>query len=198
MSRTAHDPLLVECEPYFLDGVHVIARFAQRTQELVREAVEQHWDALVEALGFSNDELTLVDYCYPDKLQKARPADELNLGVKIKLSNVFEAGIYRYWDVDDNSTGVAVWTWVNRRTTLDRLTKRINDLPDEPPGLVDSWSFCSGDNGTYFIFRNLEKSEIGKLNVRFAELISYYISLMKKVGGVKTFLAAELPVERLR
>ena len=166
MSRTAHDPLLAECEPYFLDGVHVIARFAQRMQELAREAVEQHWDALVEALGFSDDKLTLVDYCDPDKLQKAKPTDGLWLGVKVKFSNVFEVGIYRYWDVDENSTGVAIWTWVNPRTTLDRLTKKLDDLPDEPPGPVDSWSFFTSTSGTYFIQRDLEESEIGELDQR--------------------------------
>jgi hypothetical protein len=188
--RTTDDGLLVECEPYFLDGVHTIARFSQRTQEIVREAVNRHWDSLVEALGFAYDEVSLVDYCYPDKLQKAKPTDEVNLGVKIKFSDVFEAAIYRYWEVDEKSSGIAIWTWVNRRTTLDRLSTEIDNLPDEPPGPADTWSFDTGSNGTYFIVRELGESEIGELNLRLDELVAYYIGLVTNVGGVQKFISA--------
>jgi hypothetical protein len=189
--KTANGKFLTECEPYFLDSVHTIAQFAQRTQEIVREAVEHRWDALVVALGFPGDKVSLVDYCYPDKLQKAKPTEEVNLGVKVKCSNVFEAGIYRYWDVGDRSTGIAIWMWVNRRTALDRLGKAIDNLPDEPPGPPDSWSFLTHGNGTYFIVRELGEVEIGELDLRLDELIVYYIGLLTNVGGVKECLSEE-------
>jgi hypothetical protein len=98
--KTAYDAFLTECEPYFLDGAHTIAQFAQRTQAIVRKAVEHRWDSLVEALGFTENEATLVDYCDPDKLQKAKSTDGVSLGVKIKVSDLFEAGIYKYWLID--------------------------------------------------------------------------------------------------
>ena len=73
--KTAYDAFLAECEPYFLDGVHTIGQFAQRTQEIVREAVDRHWDSFVEALGFTEDEIALLDYWDPDRLQRAKPTD---------------------------------------------------------------------------------------------------------------------------
>lgn len=190
-NRTAHDALLAECEPYFLDGVHTIAQFAQRTQELVREAVERQWDPLVQALGFSDDEIALVDYWYPDRLQRAKPTDNVCLGVKLKVSGVFQAVIYRYWVVDEKATGFEAYTWVKGRTRLDRLSKAIDDVPDEPPGPADSWEFDTYDDGTYSISRDLGALELGELDLRLDEFIACYIRVMTKVGGVKRFLSAD-------
>ena len=114
--------LLAECEPYFLDGVHTISRFAERTQEIVREAVDRQWDSLVEALDFTEDEIALLDYWDPVKLQRAKPTDGISVGVKLKVSDLFEAAIYRYWVVEEKATGIEVWTWIKGRARLDQLS----------------------------------------------------------------------------
>lgn len=183
-NRVAQDGFLADCEPYFLDGVHTIAQFAQRTQEIVREAVERHWSQLVNALGFSEDEVNLLDYYNPDKLQRVKPADVICLGVKLKVSNVFEAAIYRYWTIEEKHTGIEAYTWIKDRKKLDQLGKKMDDLPDAPPGPEDAWDFDQ-DNTGYYITRWLGKSEVGEIDARLDELISYYITLMTKAGGAK-------------
>ena len=185
------DQLLDECEPYFLDGVHTIAQFSQRTQSVFRDAVERHRAALSVALGFSDNEISPLDYCEPDKLQKAKPTDGLCIGVKLKFANLFEAAIYRYWDVDPRTTGIAIWTWINRRPALDRLSREVDALPDDPPEPVDSWGFDFGKNGTYYIYREFAESDIGELDSRLDELITYYAVLLRKVGGVRRFFSDE-------
>jgi hypothetical protein len=70
-------------------------QFARRTREVVREAVDRHGDALVGALGFTEDEITFLDYWDPDKLQRAKPTDGISVGVKLKVSDLFEVAIYR-------------------------------------------------------------------------------------------------------
>ena len=193
MARTnARDTLLAECEPYFLDGVHTIAQIAQRTQSIVRQAVERYWDKLAEAFRLPVDQIALVDYSEPDKLQKAKPTDGIYLGVKAKFSNVFEAAVYRYWEVAEKASGVGVFTWVKGRTKLDQLGTEIDDVPDEPAGPADSWTFDTWDNGTYYFHRKLGEVEIGDFDVRLDELITYYIGVMTKVGGVKKFLPEDI------
>ena len=107
-NKVAHDVLLAECEPYFLDGVHTIVHVAQRTQELVREAVERHLGPLVKALGFSSDEISLSDYWNPDKLQRTKPIDAICIGVKLKVSDLFEGYIDRYWIYEKDEKLVTV------------------------------------------------------------------------------------------
>ncbi len=186
--RTGPDPLLAECESYFLDGVLTAAAFAQRTQELVSGAVERHKAALAKALGFPEDEITVVDYCDPDKLQKTKPDELLYLGAKLKFSNVFESAIYRYWGVDEKP-GIAFWIWIKPRTALHRLTRELDSLPDEPPGPADFWDFEKASSGTYYASRDLAESDIGELDLRLDELIAYYILLVTKAGGVQKFLS---------
>jgi hypothetical protein len=183
--RTADDALLADCEPYFLDGVLTIARFAQRTQQLVRKTVDRHWDSLVEALGFQEDEISLLDYWDPDKFQKVLPNDGACIGVKFKVSNLVEGGFYRYWEVEEKSTGIEAYLWIKVRSKLDQLGKEIDGVPDEPPGPRDSWDFYTSNIGTYFMRHELGESEIGELDLRLDELVAYYISVMTKVGGVK-------------
>lgn len=195
--RTTQDALLAECEPYFLDGVRTIAQFAQRTQEIVRDAVERHWEPLVGALHFPEDRITLVDYWQPDKLQKAKSADDgVFIGVKLKVSDVFKAGVYRYWD-DDAATGIGVYTWIKGRAKLDQLGKEIDDLPDLPPPPTDSWIFDTWDSGTYYFHRNLAEFGVGELEVRLDELIAYYIGVITRIGGVKRFLSDDASAARI-
>jgi hypothetical protein len=78
--KSANDALLAECEPYFPDGVRTIAQFARHTQETVRAAVDKLRDSLVKALGFPDD-IPLLDYWDPDKLQKVKPTDGIYIGV---------------------------------------------------------------------------------------------------------------------
>jgi hypothetical protein len=188
--KTAYDAFLAECEPFFLDGVHTIAQFAQRTQEIVRDAVDRRWASLVEALGFTKDETALLNYWEPDKLQRAEPTDGISVGVKFKVPNLFEAGIYRYWIVEEKATGIEAWTWIKRRTQLDRLSKELDDAEAAFPEPDDSWNSSTNSIGTYFITRKLEQSEISQLDVRLDEFLTYYIDLVTKVGGVKKFLSS--------
>jgi len=186
---TATDALLVACEPYFLDGVLTIAQFAQRTQALVRKAVERHRGPLVEALGFTDDEIAVEDYCYPNKLHKANPSDAVSLGVRLKVSNLFATGIYRYWKVEKKASGVEAYTWIKGRAKLDQLSTEIRQLPDMPPPPTDSC--IDSFDGICYITRELGASEIGEVDLRLDELITDYICLLKKVGGVKRFLSAD-------
>ena len=187
--KSADDALLAECEPYFPDGVRTIAQFARHTQEVVRAAVDKHWASLVEALGLPEDDITLLDYWCPDKLQKAKPTDEICIGVKLKVSDLFEAGIYRYWEVEDEkATGIDAYTWIKGRTKLDQLSKAIDDLPDAPPEPEGSWEFFTGTNGTFFIRRVLGDADIGQLDLRLDELITYYIRLLTNIGGMQKYL----------
>jgi hypothetical protein len=186
--KTAYDALLAECEPYFLDGVHTISRFAERTQEIVREAVDRQWDLLVEALGFTEDEIALLDYWDPVKLQRAKPTDGISVGVKLKVSDLFEAAIYRYWVVEEKATGIEVWTWIKGRARLDQLSKALDDA-DVFPEPDDPWDSSTSSTGTYYLTRELEESEIGDLDLRLDEFITYYIGLVTKAGGVKNFLS---------
>jgi len=64
------------------------------------------------ALGFTKDETALLNYWEPNKLQRAEPTDGISVGVKFKVSNLFEAGIYRYWIVEEKATGIEAWTWI--------------------------------------------------------------------------------------
>lgn len=188
MKENATDAFLADCEPYFIDGVYTIAQFAQRTQDMIRKVAERRWKPLVEALGFEEDQVSLLDYWYPDKLQKAKPTDEIDLGVKLKVSDVLEVGIYRYWRVEEKETGVEVYTWIKGRTKLDVLSKTVDDLPDEPPGPESEWDFWTSNSGTYFVTRSLQRPDLTELSSRLDDLITYYIDLVAKVGGVKRFL----------
>lgn len=187
--KTAYDAFLAECEPYFLDGVHTIAEFARRTQEIVREAVERRRVLLVEALSFTEGEIALLEYWYPDKLQRAKPTDDIWGGVKFKVTNVFEAAIYRYWVVEEKATGIEAWTWIKGRAKLDQLGKELDGSDYEFPEPSDSWDSSISGMGTYYITRKLKESEIGELDLRLDEFITYYIGLVAKVGGVKKFLS---------
>ncbi len=186
---TVREDFLADCEPYFLDAAHTIAQFAQRNQEIVRRAVEQRWNGLVSSLGFEKGEVDLLDYWVPDKLQKAKPMDEIGLGVKLKVADRFEGGIYRYRAVEERDTGVAAYTWIKGRSRLDQLSKQIDNLPDSPPAPEDAWDFATSSYGSYFITRSLNEIELHDLDTRIEELIAYYSSLMTKLGGVKRFLA---------
>jgi hypothetical protein len=188
----AHDGFLVECEPYFLDGALTVAQFAQRTQEIVRHSVERQWESLIQALGFGQDEVALLDFWDPDKLQKAKPTDDLRLGVKLKVGNLLEAPIYRYWTVENRVTGIEAFTWIKSRTGLNQLSKKLDDLQDVPEP-HDAWDFYTGGTGVYFINRPLGKSELTAVGPRLDEFITYYIALMTKVGGVKHFLSETVP-----
>jgi hypothetical protein len=186
-TTTSPDTFLVDCEPYFLDGAQVIAEIARRNQALVRKVVERHWDPLVEALGFPEDDLVLLDYWEPNKFQKVNPTDGISLGVKLKVSDCFEAGIYRYWVVEEKETGIAAYTWIKGREKLEQLSKKIDDA-DAFPEPDDSWYSDTNSLGTYSIYRVFEEAETGELDIRLEELITYYIRLIAKVGGVKKFL----------
>ena len=186
---TAYDNFLFECEPYFLDGALTVARFAQQTQEIIRHTVEGRWELIVEALGFTKNEVDLLDYWYPDKFQKAKPMDEIYVGVKLKLSDRFEGAIYRYWIVEQRETGFGVDTWIKGRTKQHQLSSKIDDLPDLPPGPEEAWNFYTSRYGTYFITRSLNDADFREPRLRLEELISYYITVMRKAGGVKHLLA---------
>jgi hypothetical protein len=186
--RTTGDPLLAECEPYFLDGVHTIAEFARRTQDVVWEAVDRHWGPLLKALGFSEKEVARSDYCWPDKLQKATPTDAISLGARLKASDLLDMAIYRYWVVEEKQTGIEAHIWIKGREKLDRLGTAINDLPDPFPPPEDSWDSGPWSSGTYFIQRVLAKPEIAQLDSRLDELVSYFIHLLTKAGGARKFL----------
>jgi hypothetical protein len=183
----AYDGFLVECEPYFLDGALTVAQFAQRTQEIVRHSVERQLESLLRALGFGQDEVALLDYWEPDKLQKAKPSDDIRLGVKLKVASLLEAPIYRYWTVENRDTGIEAFTWIKSRTGLNQLSKGLADLPDVPDR--DAWEFYTGSTGAYFITRPLKTSELSEFGQRLDEFVTYYIGLITKVGGVKQFLS---------
>jgi hypothetical protein len=129
-------------------------------------------------------QVALLDYWYPDRFQKASPTEEINVGVKLKVSDLFEAGIYRYWRNEERKTGIEACTWIR----LDHLRKEVDGFPDEPPGPEDAWEFWFSSNGSYFITRSMREPELVELGFRLDELMMYYISLMTKVGGVKHFL----------
>ena len=151
--------------------------------------MDKHWNPLVEALEFPEEDITLLDYWNPDKFQKVKPTDGIRIGVRLKVSDLFEAGIYRYWEVEDEkATGIDSYTWIKGRTKLDQLSKAIDDLPDAPPEPEDSWEFCNGTNGTYFISRVLGDADISQLDLRLDELITYYIRLLTNIGGVQKYL----------
>jgi hypothetical protein len=44
--------------------------------------------------------------------------------------------------------------------------------------------------GTYFLSRELAESELGDLNLRLDEFMTYYIGLVTKAGGVKKFVSS--------
>jgi hypothetical protein len=186
-TTTAPDTFLVDCESYFLDGAQVIAEFSRRNQALIRKVVERHWDALVEALGFPTDDLGLLDYWEPNKFQKLNPTDAISLGVKLRVTDCFEAAIYRYWAVEDKETGIAAYTWIKGRAKLDDLSQKI-DITGAFPEPNDHWESFTSGTGTYFLSRKLDAFEIGELDIRLEELVTCYISLIEKVGGVKKFL----------
>jgi hypothetical protein len=188
--KTSIDPFLAECEPYFLAGAQTIAQFARRSQEDFREAVEKRIPELVEALGFDEDEVDVLDYWYPDKLQRAKPSEEICLGVKLKSSDLFEASFDRYWWMTEGKEqiGIQAWTWIKSRAKLDQLATAIDELPDQPPGSQNDWDFEISGDGTYYIIRVLQRSELDEFGVRLNEFIDYYIRLVKKVKGVKRFL----------
>ena len=110
------------------------------------------------------------------------------MGVKFKVSNLFEVAIYRYWVVGEKATGVEAWTWISGRTRLDQLSKELDDA-DFFPEPDDPWDSSTSSTGAYFLTRELEESEVGDLDLRLDEFITYYIGLVTKVGGVKNFLS---------
>jgi hypothetical protein len=185
--KTDNDTFLTECEPYFLDGVHTIGQFATRTQDIVRNAVERHRESLIRALGFADDEVAVLDYWWPDKLQKAKPTDYIWIGVKLKVSDAFQAAIYRFWVAEDKATGVEVWTWIKGRKMLDQLCNALED-GDAFPEVTDAWEAYTGNDGSYFINRTLDQSAVSELGLRLDEFITYYINLLRSVGGIKKFL----------
>jgi hypothetical protein len=186
-TTTSPDTFLVDCEPYFLDGAQVIAEIARRNQALVRKVVERRWVPLVEALGFSEEKLVLLDYWEPNQFQKVTPTDGIYLGVKLKVSDCFEAEICRYWVVEEKETGIAAYTWIKGRANLDQLSKEIDD-GDAFPEPDDSWYSNNNPSGVYEIGRVLGEAEIGELDIRIEEFITYYTGLIAKIGGVKKFL----------
>jgi len=184
---TSPNSILIDCEPFFLDGAQVVAEFARRNQTLVRKAVELRLDPLAEALGFAKDDLVLLDYWEPNRFQKVNPTDGISMGVKLKVSDYFEAAVYRYWEVEEKETGIAVYTWIKGRAELDQFSKEIEDA-DAFPEPEDSWYSVRNSIGTYFICRILGTTEFAELDLRIEEVVSYYIRLLAKVRGVKRFL----------
>lgn len=150
--------------------------------------MDRHLDSLVEALGFTEDEIALLDYWDPDKLQKTKPTDGISIGVKFKVSDLFEAAIYRYWIVEEKATGIEAWTWIKGRARLDRLSKALDDA-DAFPEPNAPWDSSTSSTGTYFLTRELEGSEIADFDLQLDEFITYYINLATKAGGVKRFLS---------
>jgi hypothetical protein len=183
----AEDQLLIDCEPYFLDGVITIAEIVRRTQRTVSDAVERHRSALVKAMGFLEDDISVVDYFSPDKLQKAIPEQSVFVGVKLKASAVAETALFRYWGSGTDGAGIGAYIWIKGRQNMDRLATAINDLPDEPEP-KQSWSYETGSDGSYWIFRVLGASEIPEINARLSELITFCIQWLTAVGGARHFL----------
>jgi hypothetical protein len=184
----ANDPLLTECGPYFLQGLEVVAEFARRTRELVREAVEQQ--SLTEAFGFGKNETDLTEYWYPDKLQKTKPGDEVLIGVKIKSGDAMQCAIYRYWEMGDDGLdhGLCSWLWIKNRAKLAHLAREMSGvfatLPDPARKCVQE----EGEDGSWYLWRKLDDSEIQAPDI-LSEFVVHYKDLLAKLGGVKKFLA---------
>ncbi len=187
-ANKAKDSLLTECEPYFLDAVHTIAQFSQKTQELVRAAVQRQRGPLVASLGFGDDAVNLTDWAYPDKLQRAAPTGTICLGVKLKVLDRFQAGFGRYWTVENRATGIQAYIWVKGRRQLSQLGDQIDELPDMPPGPEEPWSFGPDSDGSYFISKDLAGSDLDNIDAHLDELIAYYIVLLTKINGAKRFI----------
>jgi hypothetical protein len=185
--KTSIDALLADCEPYFLDGVQTIAEFVRRTQEIVQAAVDRHRDPLLEALKAPKD-AAWRGYCLPDKLQKTTPGGEIRVGVCLKIPDVLEAGFCRYWEPGERP-GIFAYIFGLGSNRLGALGKVIdNDLDDypwpEPEGAWDS----EVDTYGYYFWRELSDSDLGQLDSLLDELITYFINLLAKVGGVQKFL----------
>jgi hypothetical protein len=97
-----------------------------------------------------------------------------------------EAAIYRYWESDGR--GVGFYIWVKGRERLDSLSAAIGKMPDEPPGPEESWDSGQWDNGTYYLLRDLKKSEIGQVGLLLREFVCYCARLLEGVGGVAYFV----------
>lgn len=184
--KTARDAFLADCEPYFLDAVHTIVEFARRTQEIVGEAVDRHRGPLFQALGFPEDEVVRSDYSWPDKLQKTKPTDGLNLGTKLKVSDRLETAIYRYWEGEEKKTGICAWIWIKGRRDLEGFRKAIDSVPF--PESDDVWDEDFESGGGYSVWRELKDSEIAQLASKLDEFIEYYIHLLTEIGGARKFL----------
>ncbi|MGA2186343.1 MAG: hypothetical protein ABSH47_25285 [Bryobacteraceae bacterium] len=185
--KTSTDALLADCEPYFLDGVQTIAEFVRRTHEILQMAVDRHWDPLVEGLGSPKD-LLPRDYSIPDKLQKAKPGEEIELGVCLKIPNVLEACFSRYWQPGERP-GIRACIYGLGGKKLGALGAAIdNDLKEYPwPEPEEAWDSEADSNG-YWFWRELSDSEVSQLDSLLDELITYFIDLLAKVGGVRKFL----------
>jgi hypothetical protein len=182
--KTARDAFLADCEPYFLDAVHTIAEFARRTQEIVGEAVDRHRGPLCQALGFPEDEVVRSDYSWPDKLQKTKPTDELDLGTKLKVPDRLETAIYRYWWGEEKKTGICAW--IRIKVDIEGFRKAIGNVPF--PESDDLWDEEFESGGVYYLWLVLKDSEITQLVSKLDEFIEYYIHLLTEIGGVRKFL----------
>ena len=184
-----NDSLLTECEPHFLDAVHTIAQFSQKAQELVRAAVKRQWEPLVASLGFDKDAVRVSDWASPDKLQRAAPTNDIYLGVKLKVSDQFEAGFYRYWTVENREVGIGTFIWIKGRQQLSLLCDRIDDVPDWPPGQPEvSWSYDINPLGSFCVYKDLTGSDLADLDPSLDDLIAYIILIMTKIKGAKRFV----------
>jgi hypothetical protein len=185
-NKTATDALLADCEPYFLDGVHTIAEIVRRTQEIVHDAVNRNWSLLVDGLGFPDGRIVCRDFCDPDKVQKVKPTEGISIGVSLKITDVVEAGFYRYWEPNERP-GVTAYIWI-KGTGINELSRALDNFPDAWPDPEDAWSSETKRNGAYNLLRELSDSEIIRPDSVLDELIIYFISLLTKVGGLEKFL----------
>jgi hypothetical protein len=145
---------------------------------------------VLRVFGIAGDKIALLDYSDPDKLQKAQFTDGILLGVKLKVSDQFEAAIYRYWVVEERATGIEAWVWIKERAKLARLGKALHDACSLPEP-KKAWGSCTSGTGTYFLAWEFEESEIGDMDLRLNEFITHLICRVTKAGGVKRFLGAD-------
>ena len=178
------DTFLADCEPYFLDGVQTIAEFVRRTQQIIHSAVDRHLDAMVKALGFPAIDIRVRDFEVPVKLQSAAPADPIQIGVCLKISDVVEAGFFRNWEPNEKPR-ICAYVWL-ARTKLDKLGKAISDFPEPWPEPVSAWDLEI--NGRCWVWRTLSEPDLTQIGSLFDELIIYFANLLAKVGGVQNFL----------